>query len=192
MVRAQRHELVGEPHEFQHARERDAAHATGAALDIEPAAFLHSAFDAAGAARGRHPAAAARAGFGFRSSKFCFFECRSHAARAGIPGPERASSNRNNDPGERPSHGFSRSLLQPKRFSWNRRRPVTRSANRLCPACGDEGVVASFGGGRHFVACCLTCGERNPHAPTGSGPSPLVAVDRWIHAAERAVLRGAA
>jgi hypothetical protein len=57
--------------------------------------------------------------------------------------------------------------------------------------CGDEGVVASFGGGRHFVACCLTCGER-PLSPTGSGPTEVIAVDRWIRAAERAIMAGAA
>lgn len=64
---------------------------------------------------------------------------------------------------------------------------MKRPANCLCPRCGDEGEVESFGGGRHFVAGCLTC-----PGPTGSGPTEGVAVDRWIRAAERAVLRGAA
>jgi hypothetical protein len=67
-----------------------------------------------------------------------------------------------------------------------------RPANCICPVCGDEGVVASTGGGRQFEACCLTCCEANPLAPAGSGSSQRLAVDRWIHAAERAVLRGAA
>lgn len=64
---------------------------------------------------------------------------------------------------------------------------MRRPANCLCPLCGDEGVVESFGGGRHFVAACLTC-----PGPSGSGRTEVLAVDRWIHAAERAVLRGAA
>lgn len=68
---------------------------------------------------------------------------------------------------------------------------MKRPANCLCPVCGDEGVVASFGGGRHFVACCLTCSER-PFTPSGSGSTEVQAVDRWIRAAERAALRGAA
>lgn len=68
---------------------------------------------------------------------------------------------------------------------------MTRPANGICPVCGDEGIVASYGGGRHFVACCLTCGDA-PGAPSGRGSTEVQAVDRWIHAAERALLRGAA
>src|SRR5262245_35987459 len=98
MVRAQRHEVVAEPNQLQHARERDAARAdaAGEAVDLEPPAFLHPAFDAA-AALGWHAAPAARARLGLRSSKFRFSDGSDHGGTGVTPGPERTSFRRNGD-----------------------------------------------------------------------------------------------
>lgn len=62
---------------------------------------------------------------------------------------------------------------------------MKRPANQLCPLCGDEGEVESFGGEREFVASCPSCCARRRLAPTGRGETPLLAVDRWIRRAER-------
>jgi uncharacterized Zn finger protein len=67
-----------------------------------------------------------------------------------------------------------------------------RPANCLCPVCGDEGVIERIAAGREYRAHCASCAEVNSFAPVGSADAVDRAVDRWIHAAERAVLRGAA